>query len=153
MEDCVGSDIARSPRPNYISAYSAIEGVVQTLTSRRGLRFTLFDSLHDQAVSCYLEDGQEELMRGVWGRRAKAKRIYWDANVFLHSEVETANVAAPLSHACKLHAAVKRPSLSVYLPADMAGLIASRAVKVRGTPALKPTGLRQVCQYFAPEGV
>lgn len=66
----ISAGIVRLPRPSYVSAYGAIEGHVQTLTSRKGLRFTLFDSLHDQAVSCYLDDSQEELMRGVWGHRA-----------------------------------------------------------------------------------
>jgi hypothetical protein len=50
-------------------AYGAIDGVVQTLTNRYGLRFTLYDSLHDRAVSCYLQPGQEEMMRDNWGRR------------------------------------------------------------------------------------
>ena len=51
-------------------AFGAVEGVVQTLSSRKGLRFTLFDSVHDKAVSCYLHEDQEELMRDAWGRRA-----------------------------------------------------------------------------------
>ncbi len=52
-------------------AYGAIEGRVQTLSSRGGLRFTLYDSLYDRAVSCYLsEDFDQERLRGVWGRRA-----------------------------------------------------------------------------------
>jgi len=58
------------PRTTYLGAYGAVEGRVQTVTSRRGLRFTLYDSLYDHAVSCYLGEKQEELMRGVWGRRA-----------------------------------------------------------------------------------
>lgn len=48
----------------------AVEGRVQTLTSRKGLRFTLYDVLHDRAVSCYLRDDQEESMRPMWGKRA-----------------------------------------------------------------------------------
>ena len=52
------------------SSFGAIEGVVQTLSSRRGLRFTLYDSAYDKAVSCYLEQGREDMMRNVWGRRA-----------------------------------------------------------------------------------
>jgi hypothetical protein len=50
-------------------AYGAIEGVVQTLTNRYGLRFTLYDSLNDRAVSCYLQLGQEDIMRDSWGKR------------------------------------------------------------------------------------
>lgn len=52
-----------------VKAYSSIEGIVQTLTNRGGLRFTLFDTLYDRAVSCYLHEGQEEIMREAWGKR------------------------------------------------------------------------------------
>lgn len=53
-----------------VSSYGAIEGRVQTLTSRGGLRFTLYDSVYDKPVSCYLKVGLENDMRDVWGRRA-----------------------------------------------------------------------------------
>ena len=49
----------------------AITGRVQTLSSRAGLRFNLYDAVHDKAVGCYLAPGQEELMREAWGRRAR----------------------------------------------------------------------------------
>lgn len=49
----------------------AITGRVQTLTNRGGLRFKLYDHIHDKAVACYLQSGQEELMRAAWGRRAR----------------------------------------------------------------------------------
>jgi len=51
-------------------SFGAVEGEVQTLTKRHGLRFTLYDSLGDRAVSCYLQPGQEEQMRDIWGKRA-----------------------------------------------------------------------------------
>ena len=52
-------------------AYGAVEGRVQTLSSRGGLRFTLYDTLNDKAVGCYLaDDFDPERLRGVWGRRA-----------------------------------------------------------------------------------
>jgi hypothetical protein len=50
--------------------YGAVEGRVQTLSSRGGLRFTLYDTFHDKAVSCYLVEGYEDVMRDAWGRRA-----------------------------------------------------------------------------------
>jgi hypothetical protein len=50
--------------------YGAVEGRVQTLTSRGGLRFTLYDTFHDKAVSCYLQEDYEDAMRDVWGKRA-----------------------------------------------------------------------------------
>ena len=52
------------------AAFGAIEGRVQTLTSRGGLRFTLYDTLNDKAVSCYLAEGYESIMRNAWGRLA-----------------------------------------------------------------------------------
>jgi hypothetical protein len=52
------------------AAFGAIEGRVQTLSSRGGLRFTLYDTLHDRAVSCYLAEGYEDIMRDSWGRLA-----------------------------------------------------------------------------------
>jgi hypothetical protein len=51
-------------------AYGSVEGRVQTLTSRGGLRFVLYDSLFGRAVYCYLQSGGEDLMRGAWDRRA-----------------------------------------------------------------------------------
>lgn len=51
-------------------AYGGIEGRVQTLSSRGSLRFTLYDLLHDRAVSCYLASGAEEIMRDAWGKVA-----------------------------------------------------------------------------------
>lgn len=65
----VAHEGTRSPRPTW-GAYGAVEGRIQTLSSRASLRFTLFDSLHDRAVSCYLAEGQEDLMRDAWDRRA-----------------------------------------------------------------------------------
>lgn len=58
------------PRPRPIGAYGAIEGRVQTLSSRNTLRFTLYDAFHDRAVSCYLQEGREDIMRDAWDRRA-----------------------------------------------------------------------------------
>jgi hypothetical protein len=55
--------------PSITYAYGAIKGRVETLTSRRGLRFTLYDAIFDRPVSCYLGDGQEDNMRGAWERR------------------------------------------------------------------------------------
>lgn len=63
-------DYTPEPAEQVPGAYGAVEGQVQMLTSRHGLRFTLYDSLNDRAVSCYLQPGNEEIMRDVWGKRA-----------------------------------------------------------------------------------
>jgi hypothetical protein len=51
-------------------SYGAVTGRIQTLSTRGGLRFTLFDLLNDKAVSCYLKEGDEEKIRNLWGRLA-----------------------------------------------------------------------------------
>jgi hypothetical protein len=51
-------------------AFGGVHGRIQTLTNRAGLRFTLFDVLHDKAVSCYLAEGEEDKIRDLWGRMA-----------------------------------------------------------------------------------
>jgi len=52
------------------SSFGCIDGRVQTLTNRGGLRFTLYDIFHDKAVSCYLKEGFESMMRDAWGKLA-----------------------------------------------------------------------------------
>jgi hypothetical protein len=56
-------------------AYGAVTGRVQTLSNRGGLRFTLYDVLDDRAVSCYLAEGHEDLMRDMWGKMAIAEGL------------------------------------------------------------------------------
>lgn len=64
----ISPDVHSSPQPKMIG-YGAVEGRVQTLSSRGRLRFTLYDALNDRAVTCYLNEERAELMRNVWGRR------------------------------------------------------------------------------------
>lgn len=59
----------RADEPSIRYAYGAVRGFVQTLTSRRGVRFTLYDTIFDTAISCYLRPGDEELVRGAWGQQ------------------------------------------------------------------------------------
>lgn len=60
-----------------LQSFGAIEGRVQTATSRRRLQFVLYDALYDRGVNCYLNDDPEaeEMVRGVWGRRAIVEGI------------------------------------------------------------------------------
>ena len=51
-------------------ALGAIQGRIQTLTSRGRLRFTLYDLFYDKAVSCYFAEGKQESIRDLWGRLA-----------------------------------------------------------------------------------
>lgn len=66
----VSSVTDRRTRPRYVSSYGAVDGRVQTLSSRNSLRFTLYDAFHDRAVSCYLQEGGQEMMRDAWDKRA-----------------------------------------------------------------------------------
>ncbi|GAC1400335.1 MAG: hypothetical protein NVSMB65_18180 [Chloroflexota bacterium] len=54
----------------YLGAYGAVDGRIETLTSRRDLRFTLFDAVFDRGVSCSLPEDRRDLIRDAWGRRA-----------------------------------------------------------------------------------
>lgn len=63
-----------APQSPY-SAFGSIEGRIQTLTNRGELRFTLYDLLHDKAVSCYLREGQEDIMRDAWGKLASVAGV------------------------------------------------------------------------------
>ncbi len=50
-------------------AYGLIKGRMQTLTNRNALRFTLYDSFYDRAVSCYLPpDYDSDTLRNLWGK-------------------------------------------------------------------------------------
>ncbi|WP_119065845.1 hypothetical protein [Rubrobacter indicoceani] len=48
-------------------SYGAIEGRVQTLSSRTGLRFTLFD-VFGRSIPCHLSKGDEDMMRNAWDK-------------------------------------------------------------------------------------
>ncbi len=62
--------LAETEPVEHAEAYGAVTGRVQTLTSRNSLRFTLYDHIYDRAVSCYLVEGRESLMRQMWDRVA-----------------------------------------------------------------------------------
>lgn len=70
MEAFVSSAVASSfdrPRQTAFYAYGAIEGRVQTLSSRTDLKFTLYD-VFGRAVQCHLRKGDEDRMRNAWDR-------------------------------------------------------------------------------------
>ncbi len=66
----VSPSVERRVKTAYLRAFGAVEGRIQTVTNRRGLRFVLYDTLYDHPVSCYLDEGQEALMRDAWGHHA-----------------------------------------------------------------------------------
>jgi hypothetical protein len=63
-----------TPRPRRLATerdIGSVVGRVQTLRSRGGLRFTLYDAVWDRPVACYLRPGDEDRMREAWGRLAE----------------------------------------------------------------------------------
>lgn len=64
----VHTSTASAARAN-LAAFGTIEGRVETLQSRHRLSFTLYDSLNDRAVSCFLRPDQRELVRDAWDKR------------------------------------------------------------------------------------
>ena len=58
------------PRIGGAVIHGAVRGRIQMVSSRGQLRFTLYDALKDHAVSCYIQEGGEELLRGAWGKLA-----------------------------------------------------------------------------------
>jgi hypothetical protein len=66
--------VAPKIRPLYAqverASFGGVSGRIQTLTNRGSLRFTLYDLLQDRAVSCYLTEGREAIMRDAWGKLA-----------------------------------------------------------------------------------
>ena len=57
-------------RPTATVSIGVVTGRIQTLSNRNGLRFNLYDAIHDKAVVCYLASHQTELIREAWGCRA-----------------------------------------------------------------------------------
>jgi hypothetical protein len=51
-------------------SHGIVKGTIETLTKRKRLSFTLWDSLFDRPVHCYFSQGEEENMRSAWGKRA-----------------------------------------------------------------------------------
>ena len=56
--------------PQTTKSLGTVRGRVETLSHRKGLRFTLYDLAADRPVSCYLRADHEEDMRDAWGHIA-----------------------------------------------------------------------------------
>lgn len=48
----------------------AVQGRIETSSRRGKLRFVLYDHVDDKAVACYLDQGHEDMVDQLWGRRA-----------------------------------------------------------------------------------
>jgi hypothetical protein len=56
--------------PQTSKSLGTVRGRVETLSHRRGYRFTLYELASDRPVSCYLQADHEDLMRNAWGHIA-----------------------------------------------------------------------------------
>lgn len=72
LEHPLGNDELRTAMSR---AHGSATGRIQTLSSRRRLSFTLYDTVFDRAVNCYLGEGQEDLVRDKWDRRATVEGL------------------------------------------------------------------------------
>src|SRR3990167_8496332 len=61
---------ANIQEPQIKYAWSSVKGKIETLSERKKLSFTLWDSLYDKPVSCYFKEEQKDTMRNAWGKRA-----------------------------------------------------------------------------------
>lgn len=57
-------------QPRQAVTLGAVEGRIETLSKHRSLRFTLYDTLDNRAVACYLNPGEEDRVHMLWGHRA-----------------------------------------------------------------------------------
>ncbi|MGH2443750.1 MAG: hypothetical protein ACRDFX_11405, partial [Chloroflexota bacterium] len=74
-EDIVITDPLKALAPAPRHSLGAIRGRIETVTQRRHLRFTLYDSLNDRAVACYIREDQQEPLRTLWGQRAVVEGV------------------------------------------------------------------------------
>lgn len=63
------------PEADLMVSYGSVRGWVEAITKHAGLRFTLYDRLHHKAVSCYVAEGNQELLRNLWGRYVAVEGI------------------------------------------------------------------------------
>lgn len=48
-------------------SFGQVKGRVQAISNRGNLKFTLYDTVFDKPVTCFLQKGQEEQLRHIWG--------------------------------------------------------------------------------------
>lgn len=65
----VNNHVVLKAEPALQPRLGTVKGTVETLHSRGALRFTLYDSIFDRAVSCYASEDSRELMVDIWGKR------------------------------------------------------------------------------------
>lgn len=59
--------------PPVPATLGAVQGRIQTVSNRGSLHFMLYSSLDDKPVSCYLQEGQEDALRDLFGHLARVE--------------------------------------------------------------------------------
>jgi len=49
-------------------SYGVIAGKVENLIGHKNLKLTLYDTLFNKGVICYVEEEKRELLRNIWGK-------------------------------------------------------------------------------------
>lgn len=49
-------------------SFGSVRGRVQAMSKHRSLKFTLYDVNDDRGISCFLSEGAEDQMLGLWGK-------------------------------------------------------------------------------------
>jgi hypothetical protein len=71
VEATIARGVVAGERPHKArQSYGMVKGRVESITRRRGLKFTLYDEVFDRPIICHIREDQKELMRNAWGRRA-----------------------------------------------------------------------------------
>lgn len=53
-----------------LASYGIVDGHALSIMSRHQLSFALYDTINDRAVTCYVQRGREDELRGAWHKRA-----------------------------------------------------------------------------------
>ena len=56
-------------------SFGSVSGKIQSISKHKSLQFTIYDVHTDAAISCYLEPGNEDVMRKMWGKLAVVSGI------------------------------------------------------------------------------
>lgn len=73
----VATDENAEQQAKWLVAWGSLTGDVGAISTRPQLQFTLYDSLFDKAVGCYLNRESERLAREIWNKRVTVTgRIY-----------------------------------------------------------------------------
>lgn len=77
-------------------SYGTVTGRVETLSKRGKMRFVLYDTMFDKAVTCYLAKNQEALMLDAWDKKiAIAGRVYREPDSGRPYQVRDVNYIEP----------------------------------------------------------